>query len=92
MKNEDVVIYACIDVTIQCKMYHQKYSAMNKRNKRRGIGWCNDSGDIPTAVFSNGKFREVVNNRGRAYALRNAKKFRRKYYNSKRLPISQDDV
>lgn len=81
MKNENVVIYTEVDVLIKVKIRHQKLSALYKRNKRKGIGWCLDNGDIPNCVFNNitKNFEPVENNRGLAYAYRNRLQYRKKY-------------
>ena len=80
MKNGNLVIYREIDVLVKQKIYHQKRSTMNKRNKRRGIGWCTDYGDIPCAVFNDitKKIEQVENSRGVAYAYRNRVRYQKR--------------
>lgn len=86
--HKDVVIYKSVNVPVKRKMKHQKYSALYKRNKRSGIGFCWDEGDIPVTVlvsdkpFGTVRAVEVVNTRGRAYACRNQNRYfknKRKY-------------
>lgn len=76
-----VEIYRDVDVIIERKIRHQKYSALYKRNKRKGIGWCLDNGDIPVTVISREGIAlsvyPVENNRGLAYSHRNAKRYRK---------------
>ena len=73
MKNENMVFYAETNAIIKVKIYHQKRSALYKRNKRQGIGWCQDYGNIPTGVFNSEtkQFEPAINRRGLAYAHRN---------------------
>ena len=90
MKNEALVIYKSLNVPVKRKMGHQKYSALHKRNKRTGIGFCWDEGDIPVAVLSRdypyGPVRavEVVNPRGKAYAYRNQNRY---FKSHKYIPV-----
>ncbi len=79
MKNDNMVVYATIDVVVKRKMYHQKYKFLNKRNRHSGIGFCIDYGDIPTWTYNNitKKTESVVNTRGVAYAHRNALRYKK---------------
>jgi len=76
-------IYRITDIVITKKMSHQKRSAMNKRNKRTGIGFCKYNGDIPVVVIDDSNFLQlktipVVNTRGLAYAYRNDIRYQKK--------------
>ena len=83
MKNENVVAYTSTAVVIARKMSHQKYHFLRKRNKHQGIGFCYDEGDIPVWTFNDitQKFEPTVNNRGLAYAHRNALRYRKNIVN-----------
>ena len=83
MKNENMVVYAIVDVVIHTKMRHQKYRFLKKRNKHKGVGFCVDNGDIPVANFNDitQKFEPIVNNRGLVYAHRNALRYRKNIVN-----------
>lgn len=84
MKSNDVVIYKSLPIPVKRKMSHQKRSALYKRNKRTGVGFCWDEGDIPVAVLTSDLFSvkaiEVVNPRGNAYACRNQNRYFKKPY------------
>lgn len=79
MKNNSLVIWNDVNVPVKRKMYHQKRSSLYKHNKRRGIGFCWDNGDIPVVVFNDitKQFEQVVNNRGLAYASRNQLRYQK---------------
>jgi len=79
MKNQSLVIWTDVNVPVKRKMDHQKRSALYKRNKRSGIGFCWDNGDIPVVVFNDitQQFEKVVNPRGLAYAHRNQLRYRK---------------
>lgn len=75
----NITIYKVTDIVITKKMRHQKYSALYKRNKRAGIGFCKDNGDIPVVVLDDQlKTIPVVNTRGLAYAYRNDIRYQKK--------------
>lgn len=80
MKNENMVVYAEVDVIIKQKGYHQKRRFLNKRNQHTGIGFFKDYGDIPVWTYNDitRKAEPVVNNRGIAYAHRNASRYKQK--------------
>lgn len=92
MKNDALVIYKSLDVPVKRKMGHQKRSALHKRNKRLGVGFCWDEGDIPVAVlvrdslFGPVRVVEVVNPRGNAYASRNQNRY---FKNKRKEPIAE---
>lgn len=76
------VFWKSLNVPVKRKMHHQKYSALYKRNKRTGIGFCLDEGDIPVANFNQitQKFEPIINTRGNAYACRNQLRYRKHKY------------
>jgi hypothetical protein len=91
MKSDNLVIWRSIDVLIKTKMYHQKRSALYKRNKRRGRGFCLDYGDIPACVIDGVtlKSQQVDNPRGVAYAYRNRLKYRKNKHESQNKKLSK---
>ena len=82
------VVYKDTPIKIQEKMLHLHAKTWrlgkNKRKKLLRNSFCENSGDVPIAVlctenviFGSVKVYAVVNHRGNAYALRNAKCFKK---------------
>jgi len=69
-----MVFYKDTPVIIEHKCWH-----IHKINGKIHKDFTKDFGDIPTGRLNKitGKFEEVVNNRGYAYATRKRKKFRK---------------
>ena len=74
-----MIIFVSTNIVVKQKMWYQPGSSLRKRNKRLTRGFCEDYGDIPVCRLNDTtKTREnVVNNRGFAYALRNAQKYKK---------------
>lgn len=73
MKNDALVIYRDIAVKYRAKEYHAR--KMGGRSRR---AFANFYGDIPVFYHNDvtGKWEEVVNPRGRAYAARRRQQYR----------------
>jgi len=70
-----MTFYKTVDVIIEHKCWHiHKIDGIVHRD------FTKDYGDIPTGRFNEitGRFEECVNRRGKAYAARNRKKFRKR--------------
>lgn len=80
MKNNSVVIWANRPTVIKVKAHCVSINSYQKRNRRAGIRFHLDNGDVPVACYNEQtrKFEPVENPRGNAYAARNSLKYRRK--------------
>lgn len=78
MTNEEnsMIIWKDTDAIIKQKCHHCKRKGMRKYLRRTGFGVFN--GDVPVVeIMTNGTHRLVLNNRGLAYAHRNALRYRK---------------